>query len=131
MKIPVLLSLLISTTAIAHTTHTHQYKQSGWATWYGPGFYGHKTSSGEIFTGRALTAAHNSLPLGSKARVTYNHRSVIVTINDRGSFGRKYHRLIDLSPRAARSLHMIHAGKVRVTVMAFIKRHIRHGRHRT
>lgn len=58
----------------------------GAASWYGPGFNGKKTASGEIFDETKLTAAHKTLPLGRKARVTHlgNGKSVEVLINDRG-----------------------------------------------
>ena len=59
--------------------------QVGEASWYGPGFHGRPTASGEIFDQHRLTAAHPSLPLGSRARITSltNRRSVDVRINDR------------------------------------------------
>lgn len=71
------------------------------ASWYGPGFHGKRTASGEIYNQNALTAAHNSYPFGTKVRVTNlkNNRSVIVKINDTGGF-KKYGRTIDLSKAA-------------------------------
>ena len=75
------------------------------ASWYGPGFYGHKTASGEILNQNALTAAHRTLPFGTKVRVHYGSRSVIVRINDRGPFVRG--RCIDLSRSAAHSLGLV------------------------
>src|SRR5579885_991709 len=64
------------------------YVAEGLASWYGPGFYGHKTASGERFTKRSLTCAHRNLPFGSKIKVTNldNDKSVIVRVNDRGPF---------------------------------------------
>jgi rare lipoprotein A len=78
--------------------------QFGLASWYGPHFQGRRTASGRRFDMRKLTAAHRSLPLGSKVRVTNleNGRSVEVTIDDRGPYVRR--RLIDLSKAAARKL---------------------------
>ncbi|HLK11105.1 MAG TPA: septal ring lytic transglycosylase RlpA family protein [Candidatus Binatia bacterium] len=86
------------------------------ASWYGPGFEHRRTASGETFDGGALTAAHTTLPLGSRVRVTNlaNGRSVVVRINDRGPFvpGRS----IDLSRAAARRLDMVRTGTARVRV---------------
>ena len=53
------------------------------ATWYGPGFHGKKTASGERFNQNALTAAHRTLPFGTQVRVTHKGRSVVVRIDDR------------------------------------------------
>ena len=73
---------------------------AGLASWYGPNFHGKRTASGAIFNQNALTAAHKSLPFGSKVKVTNlsNKKSVVVTINDRGPF--KAGRIIDLSKKA-------------------------------
>jgi rare lipoprotein A len=89
--------------------------QEGKATWYGPGFDGRRTASGERFDQEALTAAHRTLPLGSVVRVTNtrNGRRVIVRINDRGPYGGGG-RIIDLSKGAARRLDMLKAGVVPV-----------------
>jgi len=87
-----------------------QLVQSGRASWYGPGFHGKVTASGETFDDAALTAAHKSLPLGSKARVTnvINGNSVEVKINDRGPWTQG--RIIDLSRAAARALGILEKG---------------------
>jgi rare lipoprotein A len=87
---------------------------SGRASWYGPKFHGRTTANGEIFDSNALTAAHPSLPFGTKVRVTnlYNGRSVIVRINDRGPFVKG--RIIDVSAAAARVLNMINSGTASV-----------------
>lgn len=81
-------------------------KQVGRASWYGPGFHGKRTASGQRFNQHALTAAHPRLPLGTRARVTNlrNGREVEVTINDRGPHGGG--RIIDLSRAAAKRLAM-------------------------
>ena len=78
--------------------------ETGVASWYGHPYHGRQAANGEIYDMEKLTAAHRTLPFGSKVRVTNksNGRSVIVTINDRGPFVRR--RIIDLSPAAARSL---------------------------
>ena len=88
--------------------------QIGQAAWYD--LVGYRTSNGERLDRVTATAAHRSLPLGSCAKVTSldNGRSVIVRINDRGPYRRRF--IIDLSPRAAQALGMIHAGVAAVAV---------------
>jgi rare lipoprotein A len=82
----------------------------GEASWYGPGFHGRRTASGETFDRNALTAAHRTLPFGTRVRVTNlnNGRQVIVRINDRGPYSGG--RVIDLSEAAARHVDMINSG---------------------
>ncbi len=89
---------------------------SGVASWYGPGFHGRKTASGERYNMNALTAAHKTLPFGTRVRVTNrnNGKSVVVKINDRGPYVGG--RVIDLSRGAARSIGMIGTGTAKVTV---------------
>ena len=89
---------------------------SGEASYYGPGFEGNRTASGERFKSSALTAAHRTLPLGTKLRVTNkaNGKSVIVRVNDRGPFLK--HRIIDVSLAAAKEIQMIRSGKAQVTL---------------
>jgi rare lipoprotein A (peptidoglycan hydrolase) len=91
-------------------------RQVGLASWYGPGFYGRPTASGRVYTGRALTAAHRWLPLGTRVRVTNleNGRRVVVQVDDRGPYVGG--RVIDLSAAAARRLDMVEDGVVRVRV---------------
>jgi rare lipoprotein A len=86
----------------------------GLASFYGPGFAGRKTASGQIFDPQAMTAAHRTLPFGSRVRVTNlkNNRAVVVKITDRGP--NKKSRIIDLSVRAAKALDMLVDGVVRV-----------------
>jgi rare lipoprotein A (peptidoglycan hydrolase) len=86
----------------------------GMASWYGPGFDGRRTASGERYDKRNLTAAHPSLPFGTLVQVTNleNGRQVVVRINDRGPFGHR--RVIDLSYAAAHELRMVGAGTARV-----------------
>ena len=93
---------------VAHSVH------NGKASWYGPGFHGRLTANGERYNQYSLTAAHKSLPFGTKVKVTnvHNGRSVVVRINDRGPFVRG--RVIDLSTAAARNIGMIHHGVVPV-----------------
>ena len=92
----------------------------GLASYYGPGFHGEETASGEEFDQRAMTAAHRTLPLGTVARVTNleNGRSVVVRINDRGPYGKNFRKgtIIDLSKGAARRLRFLEDGLVKVKV---------------
>lgn len=86
----------------------------GRASYYGGRFHGRTTANGEAFDKNALTAAHRTLPFGSKVRVTNlkNKQSVVVRINDRGPYAKG--RIIDLSEQAARKIGMLNAGVVRV-----------------
>lgn len=88
----------------------------GWASWYGPGFDGRYTASGEVFNQYAMTAAHPSLPFGTLVQVTNldNGASVTVRINDRGPFSSG--RIIDLSRGAAEALGMIYSGEAYVVL---------------
>jgi rare lipoprotein A len=88
--------------------------QIGTAAWYN--WVGNRTASGEILDAVTPTAAHRSLPLDSYARVTNldTGRSVIVKINDRGPWRRRF--IIDLSPRAAAALNVIRSGIAAVIV---------------
>jgi rare lipoprotein A len=88
------------------TAHPSAREQRGWASWYGPGFAGRPTASGERFSPQALTAAHRSWPLGTRARVTNleTGQQVEVTINDRGPFADPERRVIDLSRAAAQRI---------------------------
>lgn len=90
--------------------------QTGTASWYGPGFHGNRTSSGEIYDQYELTAAHQTLPLGTRVAVTnlQNGKAVEVRINDRGPFVKG--RTIDLSYAAARTLGMLGPGTVPVRI---------------
>ncbi len=86
----------------------------GEASFYGHELAGNRTASGERFNPRALTAAHRTLPLGSKLKVTNkaNGRSVVVRINDRGPFHGR--RVLDVSLAAAHEIGMYRAGKATV-----------------
>lgn len=92
------------------------YRAEGKASYYGARHHGRKTASGERFDQHALTAAHRSLPFGSRVLVTNlrNEKSVVVRINDRGPYARG--RIIDLSQQAAERLDMLRAGVVPVRV---------------
>jgi rare lipoprotein A len=102
--------LILSATATAEAGGN----QCGGASWYGPGFNGKKTASGERFNQNAMTAAHRTLPLGTVIKVTDQRtgKSVKVTINDRGPFSGG--RIIDLSKGAATRLGFVARGTTKV-----------------
>ena len=86
--------------------------ESGIASWYGAPYHGQRSASGEIYDQEKLTAAHPTLPFGTRVRVRRLDRSVVVRINDRGPFVKS--RIIDLSHAAAVRLGM--TGVARVTL---------------
>jgi len=88
--------------------------QVGFASYYDSRFHGARTASGERYDEKGLTAAHRTLPFGTRVQVTNlnNGRKVIVTITDRGPFTRG--RIIDVSRRAARKLDFLRDGTARV-----------------
>src|SRR2546428_13285465 len=90
--------------------------QVGTASWYGPGFHGQETASGETFDQHALTAAHRTLPLGTEATVTNlaTGQSVQVTINDRGPYVQG--RQLDLSQAAATQIGLTKQGLAQVKI---------------
>ena len=92
------------------------FSEDGIASWYGKKFHGRKTASGERYNQNKMTAAHKTLPFGTRVRVKNrdNGKSVIVTINDRGPF--KKGRVIDVSRAAARKLDMVGTGTARVNI---------------
>lgn len=94
------------------------FKQVGIASWYGYPWAGRRTKSGERFHPLLPTAAHNTLKMGTKVRVTNlkNHKHIVVKINDTGGFA-KYHRIIDLSLGAARAIGIDGIEKVLVEVI--------------
>src|SRR5512143_2917716 len=89
-------------------------RQEGVASWYGPGFHGRRTANGEVYDQYELTAAHQTLPLGTRIMVTSltNGRSVEVRVNDRGPFVGG--RIVDLSYAAASVLGMVGPGTMPV-----------------
>ncbi len=89
---------------------------SGMASYYGNELAGRRTASGVRFNPQGMTAAHRSLPFGTKLRVTHGGRSVVVTINDRGPFVRG--RVLDLSKGAAQAIGMTGRGVGRVVAEA-------------
>jgi rare lipoprotein A len=89
----------------------------GMASWYGPGFHGRRTASGERYDMHALTAAHKTLPFGTKVRVRSVHtgKEVVVRINDRGPY--KHQRIIDLSQAAMVALGLMGRGVTEVELL--------------
>lgn len=106
--------LAFACAALGTTAEARTQGGAGMASWYGPGFHGWKTASGERFNTGALTAAHKTLPFGTRVRVVNvrTGRSVVVRINDRGPFIRG--RVIDLSKAAARAIGMDGVAPVRL-----------------
>ena len=92
------------------------YNETGIASWYGEPFHGRKTANGETYDMNALTAAHKTLPMPVKVRVTNleNGRSLMLTVNDRGPFVAG--RIIDVSRRAAQLLGFEKQGTAKVRV---------------
>jgi rare lipoprotein A (peptidoglycan hydrolase) len=92
------------------------HKEVGEASWYGPGFQGNETANGETFDQGKMTAAHPSLPMGTRATVTNleNNKKVEVRINDRGPYVGD--RAIDLSRAAAKKLDMEEDGTTQVKI---------------
>lgn len=108
-----LLAVTASAAAAPRTSDTARVAE-GVASWYGASLRGCRTASGEPFNPDALTAAHRTLPLGTRVKVTHRAtgRRVVVRINDRGPFHRG--RIIDLSRAAARALGILARGHARV-----------------
>ncbi len=104
------------------------FVEEGVASWYGPGFHGRRTASGEKYDMYAFTAAHKVLPLGTYVLVTNleNGRQTIVRINDRGPFVKG--RIIDLSYAAARALGIHNKGTARVRIQALAEGKIQNNR---
>ncbi len=116
-----LVALLVLGAGCARTATDLPTARPGVASWYGPGFHGRRTATGERYDQLQLTAAHRSWPLGTRVRVTHAEtgRNVVVRINDRGPFvaGRD----IDLSLGAARALGMVNAGTAEVRLEPILR----------
>ncbi|HKZ04154.1 MAG TPA: septal ring lytic transglycosylase RlpA family protein, partial [Methylomirabilota bacterium] len=104
------------------TTPAVGYEEAGEASWYGNPHHGRRTASGEIYDMNQMTAAHRTLPFGTRVRVEslLDGSSVEVRINDRGPFKDEDKRIIDLSYAAARLLGAIGPGviPIRLRVVA-------------
>ena len=94
----------------------NRLSQTGIASWYGPGFHGKATASGAVYNQNDFTAAHQTLPLGTRVMVTHlaNGRSTEVLVNDRGPFAKD--RIIDLSYAAAQTIDMVAQGTALVRI---------------
>lgn len=90
------------------------WSEKGEASWYGPGFDGKRTASGEVYDMEAMTAAHRQLPFGTRVNVRNldNGRETVVRVNDRGPFA--HGRIIDLSKAGARAIGMLGTGVAEV-----------------
>ncbi|WP_066660651.1 septal ring lytic transglycosylase RlpA family protein [Sphingomonas sp. CCH9-H8] len=98
------------------TSGTATVLASGMASYYGDAHAGNRTASGERFDPDGMTAAHRTLPFGTKLRVTdpSTGRSVIVRVNDRGPFHKS--RILDMSEGAARELGIVRRGRAMVQI---------------
>ena len=116
---PLAITALLLGGALATPAAAEESKpiQTGAASWYGPGFHGKKTANGERFNTHDLTAAHKTLPFGTKVRVTNEStgKSVVVRINDRGPYA--HGRVIDLSKAAAEAVGILGVGKVALAAL--------------
>lgn len=120
-KLLLLLGTITMVACVKHapppmTSVDRGWSQRGVASWYGPGFHGKTTASGERYDQNAMTAAHKQLPFQTWVRVENldNGRSTEVRITDRGPFVTG--RIIDLSRAAARAIGMIATGTARVRI---------------
>ena len=119
-KLPIVLGLItlfpVCGCAATHANVAAKHSEVGLASYYSSRHQGRPTASAQRYDEHALTAAHPTLPFGTRVRVTNlaNDRSVVLTINDRGPFSRG--RIIDVSKRAARELGFVAEGKAYVRV---------------
>ncbi|GHA65616.1 septal ring lytic transglycosylase RlpA family protein [Pontibacter akesuensis] len=119
LTVIIFLFIGISQPTIAQDNAAKAETIKGEASWYGSRYHGRKTSSGELYNKYEMTAAHKTLPFGTRVKVTNldNNESVIVRINDRGPFVGD--RIIDVSEAAARELefHSQGIGRVKIEVL--------------
>ncbi len=111
-----LMPILAVTVLLFTASCSRKITQAGKASYYADKFQGRKTASGETFRQNRMTAAHQTLPFGTKVKVTNlsNGKTVKVRVNDRGPFVAG--RIIDLSRKAARKLGMTQAGVANVKI---------------
>ena len=114
--INVLFMLTITALCFSNKAVAGQIFQSGTASYYGKAHHGKRTASGTRFNMYAMTAAHRTLPFGTKLRITSadTGKTVLVTVNDRGPYSGR--RILDLSQEAARQLGMLKIGVGRITI---------------
>ena len=108
LRLSKLLWILLLFSAFLALGNDRAEAKTGLASWYGPGFEGLPTASGEPYDPYGYTAAHKTMPLGTDITVSYGGRSVEVTVNDRGPYVGV--RELDLSQGAAEYLGLTHAG---------------------
>jgi len=114
--VQIILIILLSAGCAFNKNNGNVKIQKGLASWYGPKFHGKMTASGERYNMNKLTAAHRTIPFGTRVKVTHlkTKRSVVVRINDRGPFVKG--RIIDLSRKAAKKIGLIEEGVARVII---------------
>lgn len=102
--------IILSIILLAISNSALASERTGYASWYGPGFHGRLAADGSRFNQNQLTAAHRTLPFGSKVRVTCTStgKSTVVKITDRGPF--HGNRVMDLSKAAAKEIGMLDKG---------------------
>ncbi|PRY14882.1 rare lipoprotein A [Pontibacter ummariensis] len=119
LTVIIFLIIGVSQPLLAQNNSSKAKTQKGAASWYGSRYHGKKTSSGELYNKYEMTAAHKTLPFGTKVKVTNlaNNESVVVRINDRGPFVGD--RIIDVSEAAAKELefHSKGIGRVKIEVL--------------
>jgi rare lipoprotein A len=110
-----MLALLVGCSSTPNSSASG-HSDTGQASYYGNEFHGRKTANGERFDQGKLTAAHRSLPFGTRVKVTntQNGKTVVVRVNDRGPFVKG--RIIDLSSSAFKSIASLNAGVVPVRI---------------
>lgn len=107
---------LIDIQKVPQITEFNDNGQEGKASHYGGNYHhGRKMANGKIFDKNALTCAHNSYPFGTKLKVSYQGKSVVVTVTDRGGFN-KLGRVIDLSEGAFKKLAPLSKGVIKVKI---------------
>jgi rare lipoprotein A len=108
LKLSRLLWMVVFVGVLVAVSNDRAEATTGLASWYGPGFAGAPTASGDVFDPSAFTAAHKTLPFGTQLTVYYHGRSAQVTVNDRGPYSGG--RDLDLSQGAAEYLGLTRAG---------------------
>lgn len=108
--------LLLAAILFLTSSCARKITETGKASYYADKFQGRRTASGEVFRQQRMTAAHRTMPFGTKVKVTNldNGRTIKVKVNDRGPFVAG--RIIDLSSKAARKLGMKQAGVANVKI---------------
>lgn len=117
----------VKTTSESINIEEEDGKRKGLATWYGGYFHGRRTANDEVYDMYQFTAAHRTLPFGTKVKVTNpkNNKSIIVRINDRGPFRKKY--MIDLSYKAFKTIMDSNDGQVTVVTEILKDKEIKEG----